>query len=163
MVGVREDSFRDDMFDVSLEQQFHHSISPLSCEMEHVMVGLIPDCPFRCLLDSSCWQTVTYQGWLSTLVDTGLPFVSEQRGTAALQRHLLLTTEKRAAIMKQRLKLAKILWDSATIGTQRTGDGVPRKKICIRMISKEPATFSGGGVGRDTRGSHGGLDAVHRH
>ena len=100
------------------------------------------------------WHTVTYKGWRKTLDwstpahpghgDTGLPFVSEQRGTAALQHHFLLATEKRAAIMKQRLELAKILWDSTTIGTQRTGEGFPCKKVCIRMISKESATFSGG-------------------
>ena len=39
------------------------------------------------------WHTVTYQGWRSTLVDTGPPFTNEQCGTAALQRHFLLPTD----------------------------------------------------------------------
>ena len=107
--------------------------------------GWISDSLFRIWRERhGFWHTVTYKGWRSTLVDTGLPFVSEQRGTAALQRHFLLTTEKRAAIMKQRLELAKILWDSTTIGTQRIGEGLPCKEVCIRIISKEFATFSGG-------------------
>ena len=75
------------------------------------------------------WHTVTYKGWRSTLVDTGLPFTNGQRGTAALQRHFLLTTDARAAIMKTRLELAQVLWDSATISNQMSEAVHPGKKI----------------------------------
>ena len=56
MMGVRDDSFRDGMFDVAIEHQSHLWCRLLPCDLETVMCGLIPDCLFRCLLDSSCYH-----------------------------------------------------------------------------------------------------------
>ena len=56
------------------------------------------------------WHTVTYQGWRNTLVDTGLQFVSEQRGTAALQRHLLFANSRRCFMIAALFSVAKRRW-----------------------------------------------------
>ena len=93
------------------------------------------------------WGTVTYKDWRSTLVDEGLPFTNGPHGTAALQRHFLLTTDARAATIKKRLELAQVRWNSASISEQMSETVHPGKKICIRMISNKSATFSGGGSG----------------
>ena len=80
---------------------------------------------------------VTYEGWRHDMVVAGVPLTNEHMGTAALQRHFLLTTDARAEVMRQRLAAAR---DGSAA---RTG-----KRIRIRMISKKSSTFSGG-VGRD--------------
>ena len=51
--------------------------------------------------------TVTYNEWRGTLVGTGLPFTKGRRGTAPLQRHLLLTSGARVGIMRERLAEAQ--------------------------------------------------------
>ena len=56
MFGVRDVSFRDDMFDVSVEQRFHIRRRRLPGGLKHVMSGLIPDCPLCRLLNSACYH-----------------------------------------------------------------------------------------------------------
>ena len=106
------------------------------------------------------WRTVTvtYEEWRGTLADTGLPFTNGRCGTAALQRHLLLTTDERAKVTSERL--AAVQGDSASAGEHSGGAVRASKKICIRMIANKSSTFFGG-VGRDTQGSHRRLDAPH--
>ena len=68
-------------------------------EREHH--GWLSDSLFRMWRERhGFWGTVTYKDWRSTLVDTGVPFTNGPHGTAALQRHFLLTTDARAATMK---------------------------------------------------------------
>ena len=86
--------------------------------------------------------TVTYGEWRGTLAATGLPFTKGHRGTAALQRHLLLTTDARAKVMRERL--AEVRGDSTSAGEHIGGAVRASKKTCIRMISNKSSTFSGG-------------------
>jgi hypothetical protein len=86
--------------------------------------------------------TVTYGEWRGTLAATGLPFTKGHRGTAALQRHLLLTTDARAEVMRERLAEAqdKSAGDIGDMGSAARAN----KRICIKMLSNKSSTFSGG-------------------
>ena len=70
--------------------------------------------------------TVTYGEWRGTLADTGLPFTKGHRGTAALQRHLLLTTDARAEVMRERL--AEVRGDSASAGETWAAQSAPARR-----------------------------------
>ena len=107
--------------------------------------GWISDSLFRMWREHhGFWGEVTYNDWRNRMTGSGMPFTNGPHGTAALQRHFLLTTDARAATMKERLEQAKHEWNSASISKPPSGVGRPSKKVCIRMFSKKPASFSGG-------------------
>ena len=90
------------------------------------------------------WRTVTHAGCRHALVATGMPYMDEHRGTAALQRHFLLTSDARAAVMSERLETAREGSGSAGASEEKSDTGHASKKVCVRMFSNKSATFGGG-------------------